>query len=63
MNTIQLYTKCSFLTTKRESFSKFLAGGGRKGQKVWREGARHQSGRAASCGGQGKKTGEKAGFC
>ena len=48
MNTIQLYTKCSFLTTKRESFSKF--------SRQWREGAGGVAGR-----GRQHRTGAQAG--
>jgi hypothetical protein len=59
MNTTYLYTKCSFLTTKRESFSKFLAvtwSGGEGNWLQWEDnGPEDQPVR--------KKTGEKAGFC
>ena len=47
MNTIKLYTKCSFLTTKQESFSKFSRQRRDGGNRTGAQGRGTEAGRAA----------------
>jgi hypothetical protein len=59
LKTFYLYTRCSFLTTKRESFSKFLAAPPLGDEQLARPGAINLPEDQLV----GKKSGEKAGFC
>jgi hypothetical protein len=66
LNAFFLYTKCSFLTTKSKSFSKFLAVTHRGEAAGWPKcGARPGQANLLRPEDQliGKKAGEKAGIC